>query len=265
MSLSPDIAIIGGSGLYSMFSSESPEHVEKVAVETEFGPPSAPIEVADVGGRLVAFLPRHGMNHQFPAHKIPYRANLAALNMLGVKQILAPCAVGSLKAELPAGSLVVPDQIVDETKTRPQTFFDRFEGNTVHAQFADPYCERMRIETLTASRSAQWPAHNGGAMVVIDGPRFSTRAEAVFYGNQDWTLVNMTGHPEAVLARELQLCYCALALVTNYSANLTTGPGVSEEDVYRQFAANIDRLRAVLLTAISTFSDATACTCGGRG
>lgn len=263
MSLRPDIAIIGGSGLYSMFSPDSPEHVETVAVETEFGPPSAPIEIADVGGRLVAFLPRHGTNHQFPAHAIPYRANLAALEMLGVGQVLAPCAVGSLKAELPTGSLVVPDQLVDQTKSRPQTFFDRFEAQTVHAQFADPYCERMRLETLNASRSQDWPAHDGGAMVVIDGPRFSTRAEAVFYGNQDWTLVNMTGHPEAVLARELQTCYCALALVTNYSANLTTGPGVSEEDVYRQFAANIDRLRAVLLETITTLSDPTACTCAG--
>lgn len=258
-----DVAVIGGSGLYSLFSPEAPGHIATVAASTADGPASGDIEVADVGGILVAFLPRHGPGHRYPAHRIPYRANMRALADLGVRQIIGPCATGSLRTETPPGSLVVPDQLVDQTRARDQTFYDEFDGTTFHAQFAEPYCQRVRKTLLETSSAYGWPAHDGGALVVIDGPRFSTRAETQWYASAGWALVNMTGHPEAVLARELGLCYASLALVTNYSANLLAGPGVSEAEVYRLFERNIDRLRGLLLECIAGLGDPSGCACSG--
>jgi len=258
-----DVAIIGGSGLYSLFSPTSPGHLATVSLSTPYGDPSGEIEVAQIGSRRVAFLPRHGPGHRYPAHRIPYRANMHALEQMGVKQVIAPCATGSLRRETPPGALVVPDQLVDQTHSRAQTFHDEFHGETFHAQFAEPYCQRLRESLLGSAADDGWPASDGGALVVIDGPRFSTRAETVWYANEGWALVNMTGHPEAVLARELRLCYAALALVTNYSANLITGPGVSEAEVYALFERNIEKLRGLLLRAIRELPDPAGCSCWG--
>lgn len=261
-----DAAIIGGSGLYSLFAPDSPSHVATIPMAelaTAFGEPSADVEIAAIAGRRVAFLARHGAGHRWPPHAIPYRANLRALADLGVRQIIAPCATGSLRAETPPGSLVVPDQLVDQTHRRPQTFYDEFHGTTHHAQFAEPYCSTLRESLLTTAAGYGWPATDGGAMVVIDGPRFSTRAEVGWYAAAGWALVNMTGHPEAVLARELGLCYATAALVTNFSANLIEGSGVSESEVYRLFAANIDRMRGLLLAAVDGLPDPDGCDCAG--
>ncbi len=261
--ITADVAVIGGSGLYSLFSPEAPGHIATVAASTPDGPASGDIEIAQVGATAVAFLPRHGPSHRYPAHRIPYRANMRALADLGVRQIIAPCATGSLRKETPPGSLVIPDQLVDQTHARVQTFHDEFHGTTFHARFAEPYCQRVRQTLLQSSDTFGWPAHDGGTLVVIDGPRFSTRAETQWYANEGWSLVNMTGHPEAVLARELHLCYAPLALVTNYSANLLTGPGVSEAEVYRLFERNIDRLRGLLLECIAGLGDPIGCVCSG--
>ena len=258
-----DVAIVGGSGLYSLFSQSAAGHVGTVSIDTPYGPPSADIEVAQIGSTTVAFLPRHGPGHRFPAHRIPYRANLYALSQMGVRQVIAPCATGSLREQTPPGSLVVPDQLIDQTRTRSQTFHDEFHGETFHAQFADPYCQRMRTALLESAAGSGWPAFDGGAMVVIDGPRFSTRAETLWYASAGWALVNMTGHPEAVLARELRICYATLALVTNFSANLIEGPGVNEAEVYRLFEQNIERVRGVLLRAIEELPDPQGCQCSG--
>ena len=234
------VAIIGGSGLYALLSAPT-----TWTVETPYGEPSDPVVVGDVGGRSVAFLPRHGADHRLPPHRIPYRANLWALAALGVRHVLAPCAVGSLRAELGPGTLVVPDQLVDRTSGRAQTVHDG--PHAVHVSFADPYCPVGRAAVLAAAPAHGFDPVDGGTTVVVEGPRFSTRAESRWYAAQGWSLVNMTGHPEAVLARELRLGYTSIALVTDLDAGVEGGKAVTQEEVFRVFGASTDRLRGLLL------------------
>jgi 5'-methylthioadenosine phosphorylase len=250
----PDIGVIGGSGLYALL-----DDVREVAVETPFGPPSDPIVLGEVGGRRVAFVPRHGADHRFPPHRIPYRANLWALRSLGVRQVLAPCAVGGLQPALGPGALVVCDQLVDRTSGRAQTYW---EEGAVHVPFADPYCPSGRAVTVRLAREAGWPVTDGGTMVVVEGPRFSTRAESRWYSAQGWSVVNMTGHPEAVLARELALCYTAVALVTDLDAGVEGGTAVTQEEVFRVFGENTARLRDLLLDVVTALPHERDCTCG---
>ena len=251
--LSAEIGVIGGSGLYALIEAD------EVVVDTPFGAPSDPIAVGDVGGRSVAFLPRHGRDHRFPPHRIPYRANLWALRSLGVRQVLAPCAVGGLQPELGLGSLVIPDQLVDRTSGRAQTFYDT---GAVHVSLADPYCARGRAVAARVAAEDGWQVSDRGVMVVIEGPRFSTRAESRFNSAQGWSVVNMTGHPEAALARELALCYTALALVTDLDAGVDgTGEAVTHEEVFRVFAQNTERLRAALLRVVTELPSDDDCEC----
>lgn len=249
----PEVAVIGGSGLYALL-----DDVEEVTVETPYGAPSDPITVGTVGGRPVAFLPRHGKDHRFPPHRIPYRANLWALRSLGVRQIIAPCAVGGLRPELGPGTFVVPDQLVDRTSGRAQTFHD---AGAVHVSFADPYCPTGRKALLTAAGGAGVETVDGGTMVVVEGPRFSTRAESRWFTAQGWSLVNMTGHPEAVLARELALCYSAIALVTDLDAGVEGGDAVTQEEVFRVFGENIERLRGLVLDVVAALPSERDCPC----
>jgi len=243
------VAVIGGSGFYEFL-----HDAREVAVSTPYGDPSAPVAVGDVGGTPVAFLPRHGKGHAFPPHLINYRANLWALRSLGVRQVFAPCAVGGLRGEVAPGDLVVPDQLVDRTSGRVQSYV---ESGAVHVPFADPYCP-----TLSQVLAAADGVRHGGTMVVIEGPRFSTRAESRHYAAQGWPLINMTGHPEAVLARELQLCYASLALVTDMDAGVETGEGVGQEEVFAMFARNIDRLKDLLGRVVGKLpSPGEGCAC----
>ncbi|HWS32046.1 MAG TPA: S-methyl-5'-thioadenosine phosphorylase [Actinoplanes sp.] len=246
-----EIGVIGGSGLYALL-----DDATEYEVDTPFGPPSDPITVAEVGGRRVAFLPRHGRDHRFPPHKIPYRANLWALRSLGVRQIVAPCAVGGLRPELGPGTFVVPDQLIDRTSGRVQTFYD--EG-AVHVSFADPYCPVGRATVLESAAAVD--AVDGGTMVVVEGPRFSSRAESRWFTSIGGTIVNMTGHPEAVLARELALCYTAIALVTDLDAGVEGDHGVTQDEVFRVFADNTARLRDVLLDAVAKLPYERSCSC----
>jgi 5'-methylthioadenosine phosphorylase len=236
------IGVVGGSGFYEFL-----EGAEEVKIDTPFGAPSDPIAVGEVAGRRVAFLPRHGRDHRFPPHKIPYRANMWALRSLGVRRVLAPTAVGSLTASYGPGTLIVPDQLVDRTRTREQTYYD---DGAVHVPFADPYCPTLRSASIETARGFGWVPAGAGTLVVIEGPRFSTRAESQWFAAQGWTLVGMTGHPEAVLARELALCYTPLALVTDLDAGLEEGEGVTQAEVFAVFAANIQRLRSLVATII---------------
>jgi 5'-methylthioadenosine phosphorylase len=247
-----EIGVIGGSGLYALLDAAT-EHV----VSTPYGEPSDPITIAEVGGRRVAFLPRHGRDHRYPPHRIPYRANLWALRALGVRQIIAPCAVGGLRPELGPGTFVVPDQLIDRTSGRAQTFYDT---GAVHISFADPYCPDGRTTVLAAA--AEVAPVDGGTMVVIEGPRFSTRAESRWFASIGGTIVNMTGHPEAVLARELALCYTAIALVTDLDAGVEGDHGVTQEEVFSVFAAATARLREILLAAVVALPTERTCPCG---
>jgi 5'-methylthioadenosine phosphorylase len=246
-----DIGVIGGSGLYALL-----EGATEVSVSTPYGPPSDPITVAEVGGRRVAFLPRHGRDHRFPPHRIPYRANLWALRSIGVRQIVAPCAVGGLRPELGPGTFVVPDQLIDRTNGREQTFYD---SGAVHVSFADPYCPDGRRTVLRAAERVD--AVDGGTMVVVEGPRFSTRAESRWFTAIGGTIVNMTGHPEAVLARELALCYTSIALVTDLDAGVEGDHGVTQDEVFRVFGENTAKLRDVLLDAVAALPGERTCPC----
>jgi 5'-methylthioadenosine phosphorylase len=249
-----EIGVIGGSGFYRFL-----ESADEVTIETPFGAPSDPLVIGEVGGKRVAFMPRHGRDHRFPPHKIPYRANLWALRSVGVRQVLAPSAVGSLTVDYEAGTLAVPDQLVDRTTGRAQTFYDT--GGAVHVQFADPYCPVGRAHAIDAAETAGWEPVRSGTLVVIDGPRFSTRAESRWYARQGWTLIGMTGHPEAVLARELALCYTTITLVTDTDAGVEEGEGVTQEEVFRTFAANMPRLRDLVARTVADLPPERTCPC----
>ena len=249
-----DIAVIGGSGLYALLD-DAEEHV----VETPFGLPSDPVTVATVAGRPVAFLPRHGKDHRYPPHRIPYRANLWALHHIGVRQVLAPCAVGGLRPDLGPGAFVVPDQLIDRTSGRVQTFFD---DRVVHVNFADPYCPVGRAAVLDSAQDID--IRDGGTMVVVEGPRFSTRAESRWFTAIGGSVVNMTGHPEAVLARELGLCYTAIALVTDLDAGVEGEHGVTQDEVFAVFAQNIERMRGLLLRTVERLPETRDCDCAAQ-
>jgi len=244
-----DVAVIGGSGFYSFL--DDPEAHD---VDTPYGAPTAPVAVGSVAGRRVAFLPRHGVAHEYPPHRINYRANLWALRSLGVRQVLAPCAVGGLRPDVVPGDVMVPDQLVDRTSGRVQSYV---ETGACHVPFADPYCDRLSAAVVAADPGVR----QGGTMVVIEGPRFSTRAESQWYAAQGWSLVNMTGHPEAVLARELRMCYSAVALVTDLDAGVEAGEGVGQEEVFALFARNIDRLKGLLTDVVGKLPDPAGCGC----
>ncbi len=247
----PSVAVIGGSGFYEFLDDPTP-----VPVSTPYGDPSAPIAVGEVGGRPVAFLPRHGAGHEFPPHRINYRANMWALRSLGVRQVLAPCAVGGLQPETQPGTLVVPDQLVDRTTSRVQTYVDR---GAAHAPFADPYCPDLRAALVGAAGD---DALGEGTMVVIEGPRFSTRAESQSYARSGWTVVNMTGHPEAVLARELGQCYATIALVTDLDAGVSKEESVDQAQVFALFEQHIGRLKEMLADVVAGLPDDGVRPCG---
>lgn len=247
--MSVDVAVVGGSGFYSFL-----EDAQAVgSLETPYGRASGPVSVGEVGGRSVAFMPRHGAGHEFSPSQIKYRANMWLLRSLGVRQVLAPCAVGGLSPQVAPGDVVVPDQLVDRTTSRVQTYV---ETGAVHLPFADPYCPRLS-QVLGDAEGVK----RGGTMVVIEGPRFSTRAESAWYAAQGWSLINMTGHPEAVLAREMQMCYSAIALVTDMDAGVSEGEGVDQGEVFAMFERNIERLKAMLAGAIARLPDPSGCGC----
>src|SRR3954452_21917706 len=251
---SVDVGILGGSGLYALL-----EGLDEVRVETPYGPPSEPPLVGEVGGRRVAFIPRHGKDHRFPPHRVPYQANLWALRSLGVRQGLAPSAVGGLRASLGPGTLVVPDQVVDRTSGRTLTYYD--EGS-VHVSFADPYCATGRRTVLECAGRSGWSPTDGGTLVVIPGPRFSSRAESRWYAANGWSIVGMTVIPEAALARELALCYTTVALVTDLDAGVE-GEGVPHAEVLEVFGREVSRLRDLLVDVVSSLpaEEDLTCTC----
>jgi 5'-methylthioadenosine phosphorylase len=241
-----ELGVFGGSGLYALL-----DDGDDVEIDTPYGPTSAPLRGGEVGGRRVAFLPRHGVGHEHPPHRVPYRANVWALHALGVRQVVAPCAVGSLRADLGPTTFVIPDQLVDRTSGRDGTFFDG--PTTFHAALADPYCDHLRAEALAACRAEGVAVEDGGTVTVVGGPRFSTRAESRWFASMGTDLLNMTQAPEAALCREAGLCYAAIALVTDYDVGLdgTDLPPVTQAEVFALFDATIPVLRRILLRLLS--------------
>jgi 5'-methylthioadenosine phosphorylase len=234
------VGIFGGSGFYRFL-----DDVEEVAVDTPYGPPSARIRIGEIEGKEVAFMPRHGDEHTLPPHRINYRANLWAMRELGVRRIVGPSACGSLKPELEPGTFVVCDQFVDRTTGREDTFYDG--PQTTHVSAADPYCPDLSRILVEAGDER---VVKGGTVVVIQGPRFSTRAESRWFAQAGFDVVNMTQYPEAWLARELGLCYANVSLVTDYDVGLEGMEPVSADEAFRVFAENLDRLRALLFRAV---------------
>jgi 5'-methylthioadenosine phosphorylase len=248
-----DVGVYGGSGLYSLL-----EDVEQVEVDTPYGPPAAPVTIGEVAGRRVAFLPRHGRDHEHPPHRVPYRANAWAMRSLGVRAIFGPCASGSLQPDIHPGEFVVLDQVVDRTSGRDATFHDGTEtadglDPVNHVSFADPYDDRLRAVAVEACRAEGVAVHDGGTVVVMQGPRFSTRAESRWYGAQGWHVVNMTQMPEAVLATEIGVPYSGIALITDYDVGLVGMPGiepVTMDQVFAMLERNAAVVRNVLFRAI---------------
>jgi 5'-methylthioadenosine phosphorylase len=252
----PAVGVVGGSGLYELL-----DGARAVEVETPWGPPSGPVMIGEVAGRPVAFLARHGAGHRHPAHLVNYRANVWALRSVGVRRLLAPGAVGSLRPDLAPGSFVVPDQVVDRTRGRAGTFADR-PGGACHVPFADPYCPELREALLSVAGRRGLDPVAGGTMVVISGPRFSSRAESRWHAAQGWSVVGMTGMPEAALAREQALCYAAISVVTDLDAGVHEGQGVTQAEVLATFAVALERLRGLLLAAVAELpAEATGCWC----
>jgi 5'-methylthioadenosine phosphorylase len=237
--------------------------VREVEVETPYGAPSGAIAVGLIGGEEVAFLPRHGPRHTLPPAAINYRANLWAFKELGVERVLAPTAAGSLQKQVKPGEFVVCDQFVDRTWGRADTFHP--EGPRVaHVAAAEPYCPVLRRLAVETGRELGVTMHDGGTVVVIQGPRFSTRAESRWFGAQGWEVVNMTQYPEAILARELELCYANLSLITDYDVGLEDEPGiepVSVAEVERFFASNNERVRDLILALVARIPRERECPC----
>jgi 5'-methylthioadenosine phosphorylase len=247
------VGVFGGSGFYSFL-----DDVEEVAVDTPYGPPSARIRLGQVDGTCVAFMPRHGDEHTLPPHRINYRANVWAMKQVGVRRILGPAACGALKPELEPGTFVVCDQFVDRTRGREDTFYDG--PQTTHVSAAEPYCPDLARLIHEADESVVV----GGTVVVVQGPRFSTRAESRWFAAAGWDVVNMTQYPEAWLAREFELCYSNLMLVTDYDVGLEGLPNVepvSADAAFEVFRRNLDRLRALLFRVVPTIGRQPDCVC----
>ncbi|HAU31578.1 MAG: Purine nucleoside phosphorylase [Desulfotomaculum sp. 46_296] len=252
-----EIGIFGGSGFYRFL-----DNVKEYKIETPYGPPSDKIAIADFKGKRIAFLPRHGKEHTIPPHMINYRANVYAMSKLGVNRIFGPCAAGSLQAHVRRGSFVICDQFVDRTWGRGDTFYDG--PITTHISAADPYCPEMRKLVINKCKELGFSLHEQGTVVVIQGPRFSTRSESRWFTKMGWEVINMTQYPETILARELGICYVNISLITDYDVGLEgeefINP-VSHEEVFKVFNENNDRLRTLLYAAIEAITSRRNCSC----
>jgi len=252
------IGLIGGTGFYEFFEGQT----EEIEVQTEFGLPSNKITVGSLFGKEVAFLPRHGKNHQLPPHKIPYKANIAAFKKLGVERIIAPAAVGSLRKDIRPGDFVICDQFIDQTKKRDDTFFDG--PQVAHIEMAYPYCPELRGIAVNQGGNLQFKIHPKGTVVVIEGPRFSTLADSLRFSQMGADLINMTQYPEVVLASELGICYLNISLVTDYDTGIYAQDKVnpvSIEEVLRNFKDNTEKLKKLIAVIIERMPEKRRCSC----
>ena len=240
------VGIFGGSGFYELL-----DDAREVKVDTPYGEPSAPVVIGDIGSRAVGFMPRHGRDHELPPHRINYRANMWAMSQLGATDVILPCAAGSLQPTVAPGDFVIADQVIDRTRGRVDTFYDG--PQTTHVSFADPYDEEMRRTAVATARRLGITVHERGTIVVIQGPRFSTKAESRWFSAMGWEVINMTQYPEVILARELEMAAVNISLITDYDVGLTDDPDVppvSHEAVIEVFEANNAKLRELLFAVV---------------
>lgn len=256
---SAEVGIIGGSGLYEIGGLGD---VEVHHAETPFGPPSGEIVIGTLNGVRAAFLPRHGAGHRLSPSELPARANIWALKLLGVRQIISISAVGSLREQMAPRHVVIPDQLIDRTKgLRPSTFFD--QGIVAHVAFAEPYCRTLRRVVAQSAREIMGDeVHDGGTLVVMEGPQFSTRAESLLHRQWGADLIGMTALPEAKLAREAEICYGTLAMVTDYDCWHEGHQAVTVEMVVANLLANVAQARAIVAAALPRITAAhEGCDC----
>ncbi|HOL83425.1 MAG TPA: S-methyl-5'-thioadenosine phosphorylase [Caldisericia bacterium] len=253
------IGVFGGTGFYKFF-----DNMEEFVVETPYGSTSTSISIAEIYGKKVAFLPRHGKNHEYPPHKIPYRANLWAMKKLGVERIIAPNACGSLQPHIKVGDFVICDQFVDRTSGRVSTFYDG--PITTHIGMAEPYCPELMQIAINNLKKLGYPHHEKGTVVVIEGPRFSTISESKWFTSMGWEVINMTQYPEVVLARELEMCFLNISVVTDYDVGLVSNGSVepvSHEMVTKIFDENLEKLKTLIIDIIKDIPDKREkCKCG---
>ena len=250
------LAIIGGSGLYSM---SGLQQTREYKVDTPFGRPSAPIIVGTLEGLRVAFLARHGIGHHITPSEVPYRANMYALKSLGTQRVISISACGSLKEELAPGHIVIPDQIYDNTHGRARSFFG--EGLVAHISVADPFCMDTSNQLEAAVRSAGGTVHRGGAFITIEGPRFSTKAESNTYRSWGMSIVGMTAAPEAFLAREAEMCYATMAHVTDYDVWHVSEAPVTVEMVIQTLNKNTALAQQALRSLARNLKPERKCDC----
>lgn len=258
MDIKADIGVFGGSGFYSFL-----DDVTEITVETPYGAPSDKIALAKIGEKTVAFLPRHGKDHRLPPHMINYRANIYAMKKLGVTRILGPCASGSLQPHVKPGDFVICDQFVNRTWGRRDTFYDG--PITTHIGGAEPYCPELRKVAINVAKDMKLPVHEKGTIVVIQGPRFSTKAESREFSSHGWEVINMTQYPEVVLAREMEICYANITLITDYDVGLEDNPEiepVSHEMVLKVFGENTEKLKDLIYEIIKRTPVKRNCKCG---
>ena len=252
----PKIAFIGGSGLYDI---DGMENRREVTVETPFGDPSDAVVVGEINGVEAAFLPRHGRGHRFSPTEIPVKANIYALKSLGVERVVSVSAVGSLKEHIKPLDLVVPDQIIDRTRHRSDTFFG--DGIVAHVGFADPFCNELRRIAFESASLEDVDCHDGGTYLVIEGPQFSTRAESAVYRSWGANVIGMTALPEAKLAREAELCYTTLAFVTDYDVWHDTEEEVTVEMVIQNLTHNVATAQGIISRMLAEIPDNRTCGC----
>jgi len=252
-----EIGVFGGSGFYSLM-----EDFQEIKIETPYGAPSDSVAIGTVAGKRVAFLPRHGKHHQYPPHMIPYLANIYAMKKLGVTRIIGPTCVGSLQSSIKPGDFVVCDQFVDRTGGRKDTFYDG--PIATHVSSAEPYCPTLRKVAVEIGREQGITMHDGGTCVIIQGPRFSSRAESSWFTKMGWHVVNMTQYPECILALEQEICYVNIALITDYDAGIVAEGGaepVNADEVVKVLIANNERVKNLILEMIKRMPDTRDCCC----
>lgn len=238
------------------------KNVKEIEVKTPYGKTSDKIAVGEYEGRKIAFLPRHGKKHDFPPHKIPYRANIWAFKSLGIKKIIAPSASGSLNIKIKPGDFVICDQFIDRTKNRIDTFYEN--GKVAHVASANPYCPTLREIAVNSCKKLKIPRHNKGTVVVIEGPRFSTTAESLWFQNQKWEVINMTQYPENILARELEMCYVNISLITDYDAGILGNKKLKTVDlkeVIKVFNENNEKVKKLIFEMIKNIDLNSLCSC----